>query len=444
MNRFKAVNVNNFIDEHENINTVKKTFSHLKLMNEFLTIHKENRPIHAIPPTELDDYLSEFILSVRTKGNNEYEPSSLRGMIGSFDRHLRKRNYETTIMGGGRQFSKTRDALKAKQKDLKGQGKGSKPNRADPLLDHQIDQLYDFKQLGKQNPNSVLNTLWYLNTLHFGMRGGSTEHRAMCWGDVILKHDDERKVDFLEYHERATKTRTGDDVTNTRVCPPRMYATPDNPERCPIQLYMFYQAKRPQDYCDRHDPFYLAAITNEKNPAVQDKWFLRGPVGKNKLDNIMKNMAKAAYLPEKHLTNTSVRKTLVQKMTDHHVPDNLQTYITGHKNSQSLNNYRTLNDNQKFSISNILSRNSSCSSTITSSSTSNESTWPQQILRAPNDPREAQPLSTTVSTPSDSSNKYDSLFAGSYLNNCSITVNISNTIQPPVKRRRIIYDSDSQ
>ena len=128
MNRFKAVNVNNFIDEHENINTVKKTFSHLKLMNEFLTIHKENRPIHAIPPTELDDYLSEFILSVRTKGNNEYEPSSLRGMIGSFDRHLRKRNYETTIMGGGRQFSKTRDALKAKQKDLKGQGKGSKPN----------------------------------------------------------------------------------------------------------------------------------------------------------------------------------------------------------------------------------------------------------------------------------------------------------------------------
>ena len=347
-------------------------------------------------------------------------------------------------MGGGRQFSKTRDALKAKQKDLKGQGKGSKPNRADPLLDHQIDQLYDFKQLGKQNPNSVLNTLWYLNTLHFGMRGGSTEHRAMCWGDVILKHDDERKVDFLEYHERATKTRTGDHVTNTRVCPPRMYATPDNPERCPIQLYMFYQAKRPQDYCDRHDPFYLAAITNEKNPAVQDKWFLRGPVGKNKLDNIMKNMAKAAYLPEKHLTNTSVRKTLVQKMTDHHVPDNLQTYITGHKNSQSLNNYRTLNDNQNFSISNILSRNSSCSSTITSSSTSNESTWPQQILRAPNDPREAQPLSTTVSTPSNSSNKYESLFAGSYLNNCSITVNISNTIQPPVKRRRIIYDSDSQ
>ena len=291
------------------------------------------------------------------------------------------------LWGGGRQFSKTRDALKAKQKDLKGQGKGSKPNRADPLLDHQIDQLYDFKQLGKQNPNSVLNTLWYLNTLHFGMRGGSTEHRAMCWGDVILNHDDERKVDFLEYHERATKTRTGDDVTNTRVCPPRMYATPDNPERCPIQLYMFYQAKRPQDYCDRHDPFYLAAITNEKNPAVQDKWFFRGPVGKNKLDNIMKNMAKAAYLPEKHLTNTSVRKTLVQKMTDHHVPDNLQTYITGHKNSQSLNNYRTLNDNQIFSISNILSRNSSCSSTITSSSTSNESTWPQQILRAQNDPR---------------------------------------------------------
>lgn len=82
---------------------------------------------------------------------------------------------------------------------------------------------------------------------------------------------------------------------------------------------------------------------------------MRGPVGKNKLDNMMKNMAKQANLPGmERLTNTSVRKSLVQKMTDNQVPDSLQVYVTGHKNTQSLNNYRTLNDRHKYMISSML------------------------------------------------------------------------------------------
>ena len=100
-------------------------------------------------------------------------------------------------------------------------------------------------------------TLWYLNTLHFGIRGGSEEHRQICLGDIKLKHDfvleqsleyhkratEEHsqiclrdiklKHDFvleqsLEYHERATKMRTGEDI---HVCPPVMYATPENQDR---------------------------------------------------------------------------------------------------------------------------------------------------------------------------------------------------------------------
>lgn len=71
-------------------------------------------------------------------------------------------------------------------------------------------------------------------------------------------------------------------------------------------------------------------------------------------------MAKEAGLPEnKHYTNTSVRKTLVQKMTDNNVPDTLQVYVTGHKNVGSLNNYRSLSDNHKMAISYILSKTDS-------------------------------------------------------------------------------------
>lgn len=114
------------------------------------------------------------------------------------------------------------------------------------------------------------------------------------------------------------------------VCAPNacMYATPPNPDRCPVQLYMFDQARRPADCNNPNDPFYLASVTHDSNSRVQEMWFVRGPIGVNKLANIMKYMAKAPDLPDtcqKRLTNTSV--TLIQKMTDNNIPDNLQTYL---------------------------------------------------------------------------------------------------------------------
>lgn len=177
--RFRPLNVDDFIEANENKNTLKKTASHLKLLTEFLQSKGENRLMHSIPPNELDTYLSNFTVSVRTKNGSEYEPVSLRAMISSFDRHLRKRGYGVSIVCNTPEFSKTRDALKAKQRDLKAQGKGSKPMKSDPITDQEIDVLYASNQLGSANPNSVINTLWFLNTLHFGMRGGSTEHRVM-------------------------------------------------------------------------------------------------------------------------------------------------------------------------------------------------------------------------------------------------------------------------
>lgn len=309
------------------------------------------------------------------------------------------------------------------------------------------------KLLGKHSPNSVLNTLWFLNTLHFGMRGGSTEHRAMCWGDVVLKRDSDVGLDCLEYHERLTKTRTGEDIRNTRPCPPRMYATPETPNKCPVTLYMFYQSKRPDDFCNATDPFYLAAVTNEKNPDVRSRWFLRGPVGKNKLDNMMKNMAKQANLPGmERLTNTSVRKSLVQKMTDNQVPDSLQVYVTGHKNTQSLNNYRTLNDRHKYMISSMLSNTTKNTEKLPAAigpvMTSNNTQCLQPTYAAAAGSAIQLSQENKVTTYNPVSQKrtdscMESMFAGAYMNNCNITVNITTNAGNPKRRRIMTIESDT-
>ncbi|KAK3097037.1 hypothetical protein FSP39_005788 [Pinctada imbricata] len=213
--RFSAIDPSEFICQNENKNTARKTLTHLKLMGQFLSErHNEGRSIDKIPPTELDKYLSEFVVNIRTPKNEEYEPSTVRGMISSFDRHLRRHRYGSQ-----------RESLKAKKSHLKSLGKGAKPMKADPLTDQDIDKLYECNHLGKSTPTSLMNTLWFLNTLHFGIRGGSEEHRRICWGDVKLQHDPEKNLDYLEYHERITKTRT-DDEQDSRIAPPRMYATP--------------------------------------------------------------------------------------------------------------------------------------------------------------------------------------------------------------------------
>ena len=177
--RFANCDPDSFMKENENQNTLKKTLAHVKLLQEFMeSKHKDKTPIHLVEPAVLNKYVTDFIVNVRKVDGGEYEPSYLRGFMSSFDRQLKRHKYGLQIMSNSVQFSESRDALRMKQRDLKAQGKGSKPQRADPLTDEEIERLYECGQLGIKTPQSVINTMWYLNTLHFGIRGGSEEHKT--------------------------------------------------------------------------------------------------------------------------------------------------------------------------------------------------------------------------------------------------------------------------
>jgi len=49
----------------------------MALLSSFMAKEKENRQFEEIPPQELDNYLSRFLLSVRKKNGHEYEPPTL-------------------------------------------------------------------------------------------------------------------------------------------------------------------------------------------------------------------------------------------------------------------------------------------------------------------------------------------------------------------------------
>ena len=163
--------VEKFIEGEENANTKKKTFYDLKLVKKFLVEERfKIREIDKIPSTELDSYLSQFVLAARTKTGKDYELSSLCGILASVKCHLSRSSYGKTIFRDS-DFKKTRDALKAKQKQLKRHGLGNRPKATTALTDNEIEILVDKKLLELSSLQALLNTVWLNNMIQFGLCG---------------------------------------------------------------------------------------------------------------------------------------------------------------------------------------------------------------------------------------------------------------------------------
>ena len=93
--------IETFIEEQENQNTVKRTKREIALLTEFLQTKGETRSeTTEVPPAELNKLFSEFILSFRTKEGQDYELSSLRVIVASFERHLKRKPYLVSIING--------------------------------------------------------------------------------------------------------------------------------------------------------------------------------------------------------------------------------------------------------------------------------------------------------------------------------------------------------
>jgi len=80
--------VEKFVEAEANKNTQRKMLSDVALMKTFLPNGNETRQPQDIPPPELDAYVSRFLLSMRTKSGDKYEPTALRGIIASVERYL--------------------------------------------------------------------------------------------------------------------------------------------------------------------------------------------------------------------------------------------------------------------------------------------------------------------------------------------------------------------
>ena len=118
----------------------------MKLLTEFLREKHDQRNPEDIQAKEFDQYIYEFILSVKLKDGKDFEPSTLRGLFLSFNRHLKECKYPVSVIEDV-VFDRARKYLEAKNKQLKlKEGKGNKLNAAEALNNNEINIFYEKKK----------------------------------------------------------------------------------------------------------------------------------------------------------------------------------------------------------------------------------------------------------------------------------------------------------
>ena len=337
----------------KNKNTVKATNSWYNAYCKWAEKTGNTTEIHTLTKSELNDILERFFADAERIDGKHYEPTSLCSMQAGIQRYLKEMGSDISILNkNDTAFQGCRDVLEGKAKYLREElGMGKKPNRSHSLTADEERILWESGQLGLANARSLTNTVWFLLTQHFGLRGRQ-EHHKMNVEDFTFKLDDngERYVTFAE---GITKTRGGGLRKKERLVIPKMFETVD--DRCPVMIFDFFLSKRPACY-RTSGPIYLAIIDNPKT----DVWFKKTRLGVNSIDNIMRDMVKKAALPtEKKLTNHSARKTVVKKLRKSGASRSEIIEVTGHSNERGLDPYDSGDEAQQRQLSHAIDRPSS-------------------------------------------------------------------------------------
>ena len=92
-----------------------------------------------------------------------------------------------------REFEQTRKALNARCKLLKKEGRGNRPFAAEAISDDEVSVLFKSNILGISSAEALINTVWLMNSIHFGLRASSYEPGWPGW----LGYRDEFCLGFI-------------------------------------------------------------------------------------------------------------------------------------------------------------------------------------------------------------------------------------------------------
>ena len=132
--------------------------------------------LYELTVSEIDFWLSRFVLEVRKKNGEPYPPDSLYQIVCGLQRFLKDHGRADIKIFENPAFHGFRATINGEMKRLTATGKYTNKKRAEPISKEQENRLWDLGLLGDYNPQVLLNTVVFQVGLFFALRSGS-EHR---------------------------------------------------------------------------------------------------------------------------------------------------------------------------------------------------------------------------------------------------------------------------
>ena len=378
-------------------------------------------PLTELNHSELDHWLTRFILEVRKKDGSEFPPNSLHHICCGLMRHLRWNGQPSIDFFAHGDFAKFKASLDSELKRLQSKGTGSQKKQAEVLTEDEEDLLWNKGLLGDANPQSLLDTMVFYNGLYFALRSGQ-EHRQLrsnpCQIQLIERPGEKS---YLKYTEDSSKNRPGG--LKGRNIKPKVviqHENTANPRRCFVRLFKRYIQLTPNTKPDH--AFYLQPM----HTPTSQCWYTNKPLGHHTLRNTVARLCKEAGITG-YKTNHSLRATAATRLYQSGIDEQLVMERTGHRSLEGVRNYKRTSDQQREALSDILNSKRVCSDATTATSSTNPSPCtsltptscsheqPKLVLPPPSNNMQAH-IQNTTSTP-----------AAFYFSSCSsITINVNH------------------
>ena len=304
--------------------------------------------LHELSIEMLQHWLIRFILEVRKKDGEVYQPNTLHHITAGLMRHIRWNGKPHVDLFKDAKFADFRATLDAEMKRLQSLGIGSKKKRAEILTEEEEEILWKQDLLGDKTPRTLLDTIIFYNGLYFALRSGK-EHRQLrnspCQIEIVEQCG---KRSFLKYTEDISKNHPGG-LKGRKITPKVVlhHQNLDNPQRCFVRLFKMYRQMCPADAPP--DAFYLQP---SKKPS-SSCWYTKSPLGHSSLSTTVARLCKSAGI-DGFKTNHSLRATATSRLYQSGVDEQLVMERTGHRSIEGVRSYKRTSDSQREALSDIL------------------------------------------------------------------------------------------
>lgn len=354
--------LNKLKEGHCPANTAKNNAWALKTFEEWRIARNSKFPADPCPENILTldnkeivcSWFCKFISEARKADGHEYTPRSLYLILAGLQRHMRqlKPSDEINIFQDVA-FKSLRNVCDALFKQLHSKGIGTEAKATPVITVDDEDALWEKGILDLNTPKGLLRAVFFYNGKNLCLRGGQEQRnlRISQFARETVAVDGKRVVCYT-YTEFGSKNRQGGfGMLNKQNKVVKQYENA-NPDRCHVRILDKYLSLLPEGG-KANDIFYLTPLPSK--PADPGKpWYTNTPVGRNRLNLMMKEMCKEAEF-DKSFTNHSLRAYGATKMYQAKVPEKLIQQRTGHRSLEGLRRYERNSVAQLVDISNVLS-----------------------------------------------------------------------------------------